>query len=166
MTELEIQQQRPAFETHYGKRYPEVCAIFHRKFELDEFGIYTDGTVQVAFDIWCDLQPPKGSAVPIAWAFNRPGQPYHYFTTDPVKDNLNPDKLIPLFSHPLALRQPLKYAAICDIQQRWKNIKPKEVFWIIRDVERAHGIIAKSDAGIPVTEAGQRFPESREEKSQ
>ena len=62
--------------------------------------------------------------------------------------------------------QPLKYAAICDIQQRWRNVKQKEVFWIIRDVERAHGIPAKSEAGIPATAAEQGRPASRSGKSQ
>ncbi|MGN6773139.1 MAG: hypothetical protein ACTHJQ_25320 [Rhizobiaceae bacterium] len=36
--------------------------------------------------------------IPVAWAFNRPDEPYLYFTTNPDADNLDRSKLTPLYT--------------------------------------------------------------------
>ena len=49
---LNIEQERPAFEAAYRAKWPTICAVNHRKFELDEDNQYLDYTVQVALEMW------------------------------------------------------------------------------------------------------------------
>lgn len=43
---------------------------------------------------------PSVSTEPVAWAFNRPGEQYKSFTTNPEADNLKRDELVPLYAAP------------------------------------------------------------------
>lgn len=52
MSELNIEQECPAFEAAYRAKWPTICAVNHRKFERDEDNEYIDYTVQVALEMW------------------------------------------------------------------------------------------------------------------
>jgi hypothetical protein len=50
MTDMNI--ERPLFETAYRVKWPEICAVNHRKFERDDEDAYLDYTVQIALEMW------------------------------------------------------------------------------------------------------------------
>lgn len=49
---LDIEQERPDFEAAYRAKWPAICAVNHRKFEIDEDHEYLDYTVEVALQMW------------------------------------------------------------------------------------------------------------------
>lgn len=67
MRELNIEQEHKDFEEAYRAKWPTICAVNHRKFELDEENEYLDYTVQVALEMWLAAKRASmRSAEPVA----------------------------------------------------------------------------------------------------